>query len=98
MLPRVPPLCRDPISPLTLCQSQPFVRYKYLQRPLEETTLPNLLQYLNRWPEEHREKIAVAIGLLMAQGLASASCLQSLTKDHLVKNGTSLSLASLFTC
>ena len=43
---------------------------------------------MNRWPDDQRQKIAVAIGLLMAQGLASASCLQSLTKDHLVKNGT----------
>jgi hypothetical protein len=30
----------------------------------------------------------------MAQGLTTASCLQSLTKDHLVKNGSSLFLDS----
>lgn len=49
--------------------------------------LPNLFQYMNRWPEPQREKIVVASGLLMAQGIASASALQSLTKDHLIKNG-----------
>ncbi|TBU25147.1 eukaryotic translation initiation factor 5C [Dichomitus squalens] len=70
-------------------------RYKYLQRPLEESTLPNLLQYLNRLPEAQREKIAVAIGLFLAQGLASASCLQSLTKDHLVKNDLSANVITL---
>ncbi|KAM5531277.1 hypothetical protein V8D89_015078 [Ganoderma adspersum] len=64
-------------------------RYKYLQRPLEQNSLPNLLQYMNRWPAAQREKLSVAIGLLFAQGLASASCLQSLTKDHLVKNDLS---------
>ncbi|KAI0743620.1 eukaryotic translation initiation factor 5C [Daedaleopsis nitida] len=70
-------------------------RYKYLQRPLEQLTLPNLLQYTNRWPEVQREKIATAIGLLMAQGLAAASCLQSLTKDHLVKNDISANVVTL---
>ncbi|PIL36250.1 hypothetical protein GSI_01912 [Ganoderma sinense ZZ0214-1] len=70
-------------------------RYKYLQRPLEENSLPNLLQYMNRWPAAQREKLSVATGLLFAQGLASASCLQSLTKDHLVKNDLSADIITL---
>jgi len=37
----------------------------------------------------------MAIGLLIAQGLASASCLQALTKDHLVKNDVSLGIVTL---
>lgn len=45
------------------------------------------MQYINRWPDVQREKFAVATGLILAQGLASAACLQSLTKDHLIKNG-----------
>jgi hypothetical protein len=64
-----------------------FSRYKYLQKPLEESALPTLLQYISRWSPAQRDKIATTIGLLISQGLASASCLQSLTKDHLVKNG-----------
>ncbi|OCH86123.1 eukaryotic translation initiation factor 5C [Obba rivulosa] len=67
-------------------------RYKYLQRPLEENSLPTILQYINRWDETQREKLAVATGLLLSQGLASGSCLQSLTKDHLVKNDVSLNV------
>lgn len=62
-------------------------RYKYLQKPLEERALPTLLQYINRWTDVQRDKVGVATALLIAQGLASASCLQSLAKDHLVKNG-----------
>ena len=70
-------------------------RYKYLQKPLEESALPSLLQYINRWPAAQKDKVAVAIGILMAQGLATAGCLQSLTKDHLIKNGTSQFLTGL---
>ena len=62
-------------------------RYKYLQKPLETTSLPTLLQYVNRWDPVQKEKFAMATGLLMAQGLAGAACLLSLTKDQLVKNG-----------
>ncbi|KAI0321176.1 ARM repeat-containing protein [Amylostereum chailletii] len=61
-------------------------RYKYLQKPLEEGSLPTLLQYVNKWEPAQKDKFAVATGLLLAQGLASANCLQSLTRDHLVKN------------
>jgi hypothetical protein len=46
------------------------------------------LQYANRWDADQRDRFALAIGLIIAQGLAGATCLQSLTKDHLVKNGT----------
>jgi hypothetical protein len=64
-----------------------YFRYKYLQKPLEESALPGILQYIHRWPASQQDKLAIATGLLISQGLASASCLQSLTKDHLVKNG-----------
>ncbi|KAF8625400.1 hypothetical protein AX15_005368 [Amanita polypyramis BW_CC] len=70
-------------------------RYKYLQKPLEESSLPTLLQYINRWPAEQSEKFAMAVGLLLSQGLANGSCLQSLTKDHLVKNDLSISVLTL---
>lgn len=63
-------------------------RYKYLQKPLEDSSLPTLLQYANKWDPEKRDRFAVAIGLIIAQGLAGTACLQSLTKDHLIKNGT----------
>ncbi|KAI0070633.1 eukaryotic translation initiation factor 5C [Panus rudis PR-1116 ss-1] len=65
-------------------------RYKYLQRPLEASALPGLLQYINRWPDSQSEKLAVAIGLMLHQIPISASCIQALTKDHLVKNDVSL--------
>jgi hypothetical protein len=65
--------------------------YKYLQRPLEESALPTLFQYVHRWPALQTDKFATAVGLLLVQGLANTSCLQTLTKDHLVKNGLSFS-------
>jgi len=54
--------------------------------------LPTLLQYVHRWPAPQTDKFATAVGLLLAQGLANASSLQILTKDHLIKNGNLLSL------
>lgn len=73
----------------------PLSRYKYLQRPLEESALPTLLQYVHRWPVPQSDKFAAAVGLLLVQGLANASCLQTLTKDHLVKNGATFLVLSL---
>ncbi|EDR11823.1 uncharacterized protein LACBIDRAFT_189130 [Laccaria bicolor S238N-H82] len=70
-------------------------RYKYLQKPLEESALPGLLQYIHRWSPAQKDKLSLAVGLLISQGLANASCLQSLTKDHLVKNDVSVSVISL---
>ncbi|KAF7376148.1 W2 domain-containing protein [Mycena sanguinolenta] len=70
-------------------------RYKYLQKPLEESALPTLLQYIHRWSPAQKDKLAIATGLLLSQGLANASCLQSLTKDHLVKDFMSVSVITL---
>ncbi|KAJ7218065.1 armadillo-type protein [Mycena pura] len=70
-------------------------RYKYLQKPLEESALPGLLQYIHRWSPAQKDKLAMAAGLLMSQGLANASCLQSLTKDHLIKDYVSVSVVTL---
>jgi len=50
------------------------------------------LQYVNRWQPEQRDRFATTIGLLLAQGLTGATCLQSLTKDHLVKNDLAVSV------
>jgi hypothetical protein len=67
-------------------------RYKYLQKPLEERSLPTLLQYINRWSPEQRNKFAITIGLFLSQGIASTACLQSLTKEQLVKNDASVAV------
>ncbi|KAJ3855515.1 hypothetical protein EV368DRAFT_34503 [Lentinula lateritia] len=70
-------------------------RYKYLQKPLETTALPGILQYIHRWDPAQKDKLAMATGLLMAQGLANASVLQSLTKEHLIKNDVSINVLTL---
>jgi hypothetical protein len=70
-------------------------RYKYLQKPLEESALPGLLQYIHRWSAAQKDKLSIATGLLISQGLANASCLQALTKDHLVKNDVSVGVMTL---
>ncbi|KJA19929.1 hypothetical protein HYPSUDRAFT_204181 [Hypholoma sublateritium FD-334 SS-4] len=70
-------------------------RYKYLQKPLEESALPALLQYIHRWSPSQIEILSIAIGLLISQSLANASCLQSLSKDHLVKNDVAINVLTI---
>ncbi|KAI9571111.1 hypothetical protein HD554DRAFT_249662 [Boletus coccyginus] len=70
-------------------------RYKYLQKPLEAQTLPSLLQYINRWSANQRDKLAITTGLLLSQGIAGTTCLQSLTKDQLVKNDASIAVLAI---
>ncbi|KAK7045598.1 hypothetical protein VNI00_007430 [Paramarasmius palmivorus] len=70
-------------------------RYKYLQKPLEESALPGILQYIHRWSPAQKDKLAITTGLLLAQGLVNASALQSLTKDHLIKNGVLFTLLTI---
>ncbi|KAN0064657.1 hypothetical protein ACQY0O_002287 [Thecaphora frezii] len=70
-------------------------RYKFLQRPLEESTLNGILQYVNRYEEQHRNKLAVATALIIQQGLASASVLSTLQKDHLAKDDLAISFIDL---
>ncbi|ORY25642.1 hypothetical protein BCR39DRAFT_543514 [Naematelia encephala] len=71
-------------------------RYKYLQKPLEEDFLPNLLGYLGKWDLTARAKLAEATALLILELGASPKCLQSLAKDHVVKDGVALSFLSPF--
>ncbi|ORY05221.1 ARM repeat-containing protein [Basidiobolus meristosporus CBS 931.73] len=64
-------------------------RYKYLQRPFEDT-LKNILQNINKWTPEQNNKLAVAIGIFVATQLINIGVLSVLLKDHLVKKGESL--------
>ena len=61
--------------------------YKFLQKPLEESTIPSILQYVNRFEDEQREKLATGTALMIQAGLASAAVLNTLQKDHLTKDG-----------
>ncbi|KAK1925481.1 hypothetical protein DB88DRAFT_484092 [Papiliotrema laurentii] len=71
-------------------------RYKYLQKPLEENFLPDLLGYLPKWDPEAREKLASAIALFIVELQLSPKCLQSLTKDHVVKDNVALGFLTVF--
>lgn len=64
-------------------------RYKFLQKPLEESTLPGILQYINRFEESGRDKLATLTALMIQLNLAGAGVLTTLQKDHLVKDGES---------
>jgi len=71
-------------------------RYKYLQKPLEENSLPGILQYLPKWDPEMREKLAYATAYFLSEGLSHGRCFQSLYKDHVVKDDVALNFITTF--
>lgn len=71
-------------------------RYKYLQKPLEENFLPDLLGYLHKYDPAARGKLAESTALLVQDLQCSPRCLQSLAKDHVVKDGVGLDFLTSF--
>ncbi|WWC62689.1 uncharacterized protein I303_105286 [Kwoniella dejecticola CBS 10117] len=72
-------------------------RYKYLQKPLEENFLPDLLGYLPKWNNlESRDKLSEAIALLVIDLQISPKCLLSLTKEHVNKDNSALNFFTHF--
>lgn len=65
-------------------------RYKFLQKPLEESTLPGIIQYINRFEPEQVSKLGVATALAIQMGLVTAGTLAPLQKDHLSRGDLSL--------
>ncbi|KAI8368259.1 armadillo-type protein [Radiomyces spectabilis] len=68
-------------------------RYKYLQRPFEET-LKNILQYINKWQPVENNNLAIAVGCFIINGLITPSILKVIFKDYLVKDGHSLEFST----
>lgn len=64
-------------------------RYKYLQKPFEESALRDILQYANKFTPADQEKLAAATALFVATGLTTAGVLLVFKKDHLTKDMTS---------
>ncbi|KAM0748902.1 ARM repeat-containing protein [Meredithblackwellia eburnea MCA 4105] len=65
-------------------------RYKYLQKPFEETALKGILQYANKFSAIEQEKLAVATALFISAGLVGAGVINVLKKDHLIKDSVSI--------
>ena len=86
----------DPVKGIVETFKRVIQRYKYLQKPLEENFLPDLLGYLSKWDPAAREKLAQAIALFLIELQLSPKCLQSLTKDHVVKDNVALQFLTSF--
>ncbi|MCO5549676.1 hypothetical protein L7F22_003149 [Adiantum nelumboides] len=78
------------VKPIVSTLEKLIRRFKFLQKPLEEQNLSNLIQYASRYPVEERKKLAVATALLIQMNLVNANVLLTLQKEHLVKEGVSL--------
>lgn len=64
-------------------------RYKYLQKAFEED-IKKLLLFLKGFQEEERNKLAVVVGFLLANGMAPANVLTNLFNESLVKSGLAI--------
>lgn len=69
-------------------------RYKYLQRPFEET-LKNIVQFINKWQSQENSKLAKATGYFITTQLANPIVIKVLLKEHLVKDGKEKGRCSL---
>uniref|UniRef100_A0A3B3ZMQ0 W2 domain-containing protein n=1 Tax=Periophthalmus magnuspinnatus TaxID=409849 RepID=A0A3B3ZMQ0_9GOBI len=67
-------------------------RYKYLEKGFEEE-IKKLLLFLKGFTESERNKLAMLAGILLANGSISASILNSLFNENLVKEGVSAAFA-----
>ncbi|KAM6985326.1 eIF5-mimic protein 2-A-like [Aplochiton taeniatus] len=67
-------------------------RYKYLEKGFEEE-IKKLLLFLKGFTESERNKLAMLTGILLAKGNISASILNSLYNENLVKEGVSAAFA-----
>ncbi|CAK9784216.1 unnamed protein product [Cutaneotrichosporon oleaginosum] len=86
----------NPVKGIVEVLQRVIQRYRYLQKPLEETFLPDLLGYIAKWDASQRAKLAEAVALFVADVGISAKCLQSLAKSHVVKDGVALSFLTSF--
>lgn len=67
-------------------------RYKYMEKPLVEET-KKLIMFLKGFSEEERQKLAIFIGICLANSLGNPECLNTLFEEHLVKEGIALEFA-----
>ena len=74
------------VKPVVTTIDKVIRRYKFLQKPLEESTMRYLLQYITRFEPQQREKLAIATGLFIQQSLVAANVLTVLQKDALAKD------------
>ena len=61
-------------------------RYKYMEKPLVEET-KKLIMFLKGFSEEERQKLAIFVGICLANNLGNPECLNTLFEEHLVKEG-----------
>lgn len=69
-------------------------RYKYIEKQFQEELL-KLIAFLKGFGVEERQKLAIVVGICLANGLGNPSCLSALYEEHLVKEGLSLDFATV---
>lgn len=86
----------NPVTGMVEVLRRVMQRYKYLQKPLEENFLPDILGYVSKYEPEQRQKLAEAVALLVLDVQISPRCLASLERDHVVKDKVALQFLTSF--
>lgn len=68
-------------------------RYKYLERTFEDG-IKKILVFLKGFKEDEQKKLAIELGIILANGFCKAQVLSSVFEEHLVKEGLSLRFAT----
>lgn len=69
-------------------------RYKYLEKPFEES-IKKILVFLRGFKEDEQCKLAIILGIVFAHGFCKTQVLNALFEEHLVKEGISLRFATV---
>ncbi|KAK3105824.1 hypothetical protein FSP39_006544 [Pinctada imbricata] len=68
-------------------------RFKYLEKSFEDA-LRKILLFMKGFSNENREKLAIIVGIFLANAFCSAKVLTGIFEEHLVKEGISLEFAT----
>ncbi|XP_002156389.2 eIF5-mimic protein 2 [Hydra vulgaris] len=67
-------------------------QYKYLEKSLDDE-MKKVLMFMKGFSDVQRERLAIAVYLLISSGLSSPVCLSQIVNEHLTKDGIGLDFA-----
>lgn len=85
----------DTMRTMTSLFERMIRQYKYLEKSLDDE-MKKVLMFMKGFTDNQRERLSVAVFLLISSGLSSPACLSQLTNEHLLKDGIGLEFARAF--
>lgn len=70
-------------------------QYKYLEKSLDDE-MKKIMMFMKGFTEIQRQRLTLAVYLMISSGLTSSTCLSQILNEHLVKDGIALEFAKSF--